>query len=140
MKQIGKIALFSLLFLIAFSSCTKEVIIEEEDVCTTSVCRGLGGEWNLMQYSGGLAGLETYNKDEVTWTFNSNGTVDVLINITLGNSIMPIQTTQTNTYVVNGTIVQLGTGQEYDIAFDNGQLILSRNPELDGPRIAFERD
>ncbi|CAA6819185.1 MAG: Unknown protein [uncultured Aureispira sp.] len=53
---------------------------------------------------------------------------------------MPIQTTQTTTYVVNGTIVQLGTGQDYEIAFENGQLILSRNPELDGPRIAFERD
>jgi hypothetical protein len=140
MKPAYKLVLLSLLFLSVFSSCVKEMEPEERTLCATATCLALTGEWNLMQYSGGLMGFENYNKDDLTWTFNNNGMVDVLINTTLNNSMMPIQTTQTTTYVVNGTIVQLGTGQDYEIAFENGQLILSRNPELDGPRIAFERD
>lgn len=138
MKQILKLSLVSFLLLIVFSSCQKET---QEEQCVTSTCQALSGEWNLMQYSAGLGGLENYNKDDVTWTFNSNGTVDVLINTTLSNSNMPIQTNQTDTYVVTGTTVQLSTiDHNYDITFDNGSLILSRDPQVDGPRITFERD
>lgn len=138
MKQLLKLGFVSFLLLIIFSSCQKET---QEEQCTTPTCRDLLGEWNLMKYSGGLAGFEDYNKDDVTWTFNSNGRVDILVNVTLTNSIMPIQTSQTDTYVVTGTKVKLTTiDYDYDIAFENGQLILSDKPELDGPRIAFERD
>jgi hypothetical protein len=137
MKQLLKLGLVSFLLLTIFSSCKKET---QEEQCTTPTCRDLLGEWNLMKYSGGLAGFEDYNKDNVTWTFNSNGTVAILVNVTLTNSIMPIQTSQTETYVVTGTRLRVGLDYDYDIAFENGQLILSNKPELDGPRIAFERD
>ncbi|WP_052599892.1 hypothetical protein [Aureispira sp. CCB-QB1] len=133
-KGIWKLVLLSLLAVLMFSSCKKEEPIN-------SPSNRLHGEWNLMQYSAGLAGLENYNKDDVTWTFNSNGTVDVVINVALNNSHMPIQSNTTDTYIMNGTKVKLASiDYDYDISFDNGKLILSNSPAVDGPSILFERD
>jgi hypothetical protein len=137
MKQTWKLGLLSLLFLIAFSSCTKET--QEEEECANSACRVLVGEWNLMSHSAGLAGSENYDKDDVTWTFNGDGTVDVLINVTLTNSYMPIKTSQTVNYVMNGTEITVDNGR-YDFTVDGSKLTLSDHPELDGPVIFFERD
>lgn len=138
MNQIYRVTLLSILFLIAFSSCTKENQ-EEMDNCTTSTCRALLGEWNLMNYSAGLAGAEGYNKDDVTWTFHSNGTVDILINVVLNNSNMPIQTNQTVNYVINGAEIEVDN-RRYDLIINGTELTLSDHPEVDGPVIFFERD
>lgn len=138
MKQTWKLGLLSLLFLIVFSSCTKETQ-EVEEECTTSTCRAILGEWNIMRYSAGLAGMENYNQDDITWTFNSNGTVDVLINVTLSNSYMPIQTSQTVNYVINGTEITVDN-ERYDFTVDGSKFTLSDRPELDGPIIFLERD
>lgn len=132
MKQIWKLSLLGVLFLMALS-CVKE-----EEASSNPI----HGEWNLMHYSGGLMGQESYNKDDVTWTFNSNGTVDILINTTLNNSMMPITTSQTVNYALTGTKVEVLVNNfpPHDITYDNGKLILSNQPELDGTRIEFERD
>lgn len=142
MKQIWKLSLLALVFLMTLS-CTKEdVLLDEIEEKDQYASNPILGEWNLMHYSGGLMGQESYNKDDVTWTFNSNGTVDVLINTTLNNSMMPITTSQTANYVITGTKVEVLVNNffPHDITYDNGKLILSNNPALDGPRIEFERD
>lgn len=140
MNQIYRVTLLSILFLITFSSCTKESP-EEMDNCTTSTCRALLGEWNLMNYSAGLAGAEGYNKDDVTWTFHSNGTVDILINVVLNNSNMPIQTSQTVNYVINGAETEIEVdNRRYDLIINGAELTLSDHPEVDGPVIFLERD
>lgn len=115
-----------------FNSCEKE-----EVSATTSA---INGEWNLTMYSAGLAGSEMYNKDDVTWTFKANNTVDVLVNIVLSpNTYMPIQSNTTVNYSINGTEVTVN-GEVYDFYYENSKLIISDKPELDGPRIQFERD
>ena len=127
MKQL----LLLLMLVGIFNSCTKDEV---------STNAAIDGEWNLMIYSAGIGGYETYNKDDVTWTFNSNNTVDVLINITiLPNTYMPIQTSTTVAYAINGSQVIVGN-MTYDFYYENGKLILSDHPELDGPLIEFERD
>jgi len=119
--------LFLLLLLTClFHSCSKD------EVSTSSA---IHGEWNLTYYSAGLAGYENYNKEDVTWTFNSNNTVDVLINITLPpNTYIPIQTNSTVAYAINGSQVIVGN-MTYDFYYENGKLILSDHPEVDGPKI-----
>lgn len=132
-SRILKTNLFVFALMLLFASCTKDA----EEV----VVSPLDGEWNLTAYSAGLMGGESFAKDDITWTFNSNNnTVDVLINTTLSaNSYVSIKTTSTHSYSVNGSKITIGT-YEYDFYFQGRDLILSDHPELDGPMIKFERD
>jgi hypothetical protein len=137
MKQIGKLALLSLLFLIAFSSCKKEVIIEEEEECLTSACMILG-KWSQTSHAG-MMGIVNYNVGDITWTFNSGGTVDIVTNVTWDGSPLLVPTSNTANYTINGNKMEVGNAT-WGFSMNGREFILSGNLALDGPQLGFELD
>lgn len=139
MKQIGKLALLSLLFLIAFSSCTKEIeeieVIEEE--CLTSACM-IVGKWNQTSHAG-MMGIVNYNVGDITWTFNQNGTVDIITNVAWDGSPLPVPTSSTVNYMINGNKMEVGN-ESWGFTMNGREFILSGNLALDGPQMGFELD
>lgn len=132
MKKNISVSLVLLMLLLMGTACKKDA--------EQTINSGIYGEWNLTRHSAGLAGIESFAKDDITWTFNSNGTVDVLINTALGaNSYVPIKTSSSHTYLVNGTEITIN-GRTYDFYFEGRDLILSDHPEVDGTLTKFERD
>jgi hypothetical protein len=133
MKQTWKLALLSLLFLIAFSSCTKE--IEEE--CLTSTCLILG-KWNQMSMAG-MMGIVHYNVGDITWTFNQGGTVDIVINVYGDGSPLPSPIMETANYTINGNEMQVGN-DTWIFSMSGREFNLVGNLALDGSQMRFELD
>lgn len=136
MKQIGKLALLSLLFLIAFSSCTKETE-EIEEECLTSTCM-IVGKWNQMGHAG-MMGATNYNVGDITWTFNQNGTVDIVSNVAWDGSPLLIPTNVTANYTINGNKMEVGN-DSWGFVMNGREFSLAGNLALDGPSLKFELD
>lgn len=132
MKKIEKLALLGLLFLFTFSSCTKEV----EEQCLTSSCM-IVGTWNQMQ-SIGMMGTATYNRGDIVWTFNSNGTVAMVWNVDWNGDPLSPSTSEIENYTINGNEIEIG-GVMYDLSINNrGEFRLTGNLALDGSMRDFE--
>lgn len=74
MKKIRMNALgIAVLFLMLLGACENKTELDQEDP---------GGSWNLINVSGGFAGIdETFEKGDITWSFDDGAsTLTVLIN------------------------------------------------------------
>jgi len=136
MKQTWKLALLSLLFLIAFSSCTKETE-EIEEECLTSTCMILG-KWNQTS-DAGMMGIINYNVGDITWTFNQGGTVDIVTNVAWDGSPLLVPTSNTVNYTINGTQMEVGNAT-WGFSMNGRAFNLAGNLALDGPLLSFELD
>ena len=82
---------------------------------------------------------EVFDPGDIIWTFNSDNTLDVSINTTLiENSQLPIQESTSVPYSTTSDTVLLES-IEYDYFFEEGQLYLTDDPEVDGPIIIFNK-
>lgn len=136
MKQIGKLVLLSLLFLIVFSSCTKETEKIEEE-CLTSACL-IVGEWSQVS-SSGMMGFVNYDTGDITWTFNQNGTVDKVTNVAADGSLLATPIIETVNYTINGNEMEVGNGT-WGFSMTRSEFSLAGNLALDGSVRNFERN
>ena len=122
--------MFILSCVILYSSCDK----------TEENSASLSGKWNLVYAQYGIAGYDNFAKNDIVWTFQNMNTVDVSINITLdAHAHLPIEQNGIfNTPSTDNKITLEGT--EYDYYFEDNKLIISNNPQADGPLYRFERD
>ena len=122
--------LFILFCFILYSSCDKT----EENTAS------LSGKWNLVYAQYGIAGYDNFAKNDIVWTFQNMNTVDVSINITLdAHAHLPIE--QNGIFNTPSTDNKITLeGREYDYYFEDNKLIISNNPQVDGPLYRFERD
>ena len=121
--------LLILVLLLSLSNC------ESDDAQSND----LAGSWNLMSFQCCLFESEVFDQGDIIWTFNTDNTLDVIVNITLiENSQVPIQENSTVSYSLTSNTVLLQS-VEYDYFFEEGQLYLTDDPEVDGSIIIFER-
>ena len=100
----------------------------------------IAGTWNLRTFQCCLFQTEQFNQGDIIWKFNSNEILEVNINIVLEDeSQIPIQENGSFSYDFNQTSVVIDN-TEYDFTLENDQLILSDDPEVDGPIIIFDKN
>ena len=100
----------------------------------------LTGKWHLIYAQYGLAGYENFSRGDISWTFQSNNSVDVSINISLSTQTnLPVEQNGTFNTSSNDSLITINNNV-YDYYYDNNNLILSDKPELEGPLFRFEMD
>ena len=94
------------------------------------------GAWSLVHFSKDLD-IETYQNNQIIWTFNKYDEVMVNINTTLSpTSQLPIQKSGTYDYVGAPTVVSI-KGMQYAVEIKNDSLFLSHNSTTGGTLIKF---
>lgn len=95
------------------------------------------GDWNMISFECCLFLPEVFDTGDIVWKFNTDGTMEVAINIQLNESSqVPLEDGESYPYSVNGETVSVG-GVTYDFSFPEGGLTLTDDPEADGSRIQF---
>lgn len=130
--------LFIPLLFLALLSCDSDDS-QPNDHADDSQPIDLSGSWNLLSFQCCLLESEEFDRGDVIWTFNADNTVDVRINtILIENSQLPIQEDSSLPYSSTSSTITLES-IEYDYFFEEGQLFLTDEPEVDGSIIIFER-
>jgi hypothetical protein len=80
-------------------------------------------KWNQTSHAR-IMGIVNYNVGDITWTFNSARTVDLLANVAWDGSPLLTPTIETANYTINGNKMEVGNGaggfilngREFDLA------------------------
>lgn len=99
------------------------------------------GNWYLIKYEPGFSPIDNYI-DEIQWTFNSDNTVDVVIeNGTNPNSSLPLNTNGNYTYSIDNETLILNNNDDYNYEIIDNELFLTKfiGVEADGPRITLKK-
>ncbi len=100
------------------------------------VTNELNGQWNLVSVSCLCEPIDLETGEHL-WNFDiDNSELNVLNNVT--ESLHTILDTGTYDITVTNNKIVIQT-VEYDYYFENGELYLADNPELDGPLITFRK-
>lgn len=98
----------------------------------------LDGEWNLITASCGFCEPLNLNVDDYVWTFDtSKETLLVENKISVQHQSL-LEPGNYNLKVTDTTVTVLSV--EYDYYFNEGKLILSDHPEVDGTVLEFVRE
>lgn len=135
------IKLLSIAFMVlTFVSCSKDEEANSSGNPTDSES-SIQGTWSQTVMINGMAGYQEFEPDEIVWTFSSNNqvTLEYNIPITEVEQSTPIEP-GTHTYTIEDDQVKFADQNSwYDFYFENGDLIIEDDPELDGPRMEFEK-
>ena len=97
----------------------------------------LTGDWYMVKYVAFAPQLPNLTRGDILWTFDANASTVTIINTT---SSSPASGTYTYTHTATElTINFTNYSQTFDYSFSNGEMILSDDPQLDGPVMTFVR-
>lgn len=120
-----------LLGLLSLGACKKEKSPQK------NVNMTLSGDWYMTNYHTLLPQATIINYGDVRWSFDDAAqtiTVQDNINYFYPSGTYSYSTTATHIYInFNGNI------QTFDYSFSNRRMVLSDNPEADGPLLKFIR-
>lgn len=115
-------------------SCTRaseEIKAPEPDLLT--------GVYSLREFSPGFGPIESYNPNDVIWTFTMEKSLKVQINNAVPtNSQMPYTANTTATYDLSGNTVKIKE-VVYEIKKDGLKITLDAGLVSDGKRIIFDK-
>lgn len=97
----------------------------------------LTGDWYMTKYVAFAPTLPSLTRGDILWRFNANAPT-----ITIQNNTSSLQPSGTYTYTNTATEITINFTtytQTFDYSFSNGEMILSDNPQLDGPVMTFVR-
>ncbi len=118
-----------------------------EDNWTCTLPSPMSGKWNLTRAYFGLAGQIDVEKGKCVWYIDFSKKEIKVENNTEGKGIMEIKTGiyKFKLEEEKGIITVFDVNEENrnytgDLAFREGKLWITNNPEVDGPAYMFERD
>ena len=130
-----KLLYLSILWIgIAFTSCDVDENIETED--------SIIGSWSMTEASLGLAGYQTFEVNQIIWTFNNDNQMYVYLQDSLIiNPNIPYSTVDGAGYDFtsdSSTIIINDVG--YNLAVNETELIIGGNVAADGTQLTFIRN
>lgn len=134
------IKLLSFAFIVlTLASCSKDEEVNNSENPSNSQ-NSIQGSWSQTMMVNGLAGYQEFELGEIIWTFSSNNQVTLEFNIPDSEveQSLPLEP-GTHTYTIEDGQVKFEDHTSwYDFYFENGNLIIENDPEVDGPRMEFE--
>ncbi|MFC4633467.1 hypothetical protein ACFO3O_06090 [Dokdonia ponticola] len=128
----NKIVYF-LLFIGLLTSCSTD------DEKNTAVASDLNGTWEMTSYVAFLPDLPEINSNEIKWTFDIDANQLSIVNtIEAAYPYILASGNYSNLLITANTITIAGI--EYDYTIENEILIISDDPESDGPIMRFISD
>jgi hypothetical protein len=119
---------------IVFTSCDVDENIETED--------SIIGSWSMTEASLGLAGYQTFEVNQIVWTFNNDNQMYVYLQDSLIiNPNIPYSTVDGAGYDFtsdSSTIIINDVG--YNLAVNETELIIGGNVAADGTQLTFIRN
>ena len=100
------------------------------------------GQWSLIKYEPGFSPTENFNNDEISWTFNSDDSINVaIVNGTQVSDGIPLNTNGNYLYSINNNELVLNNNESFKYEIIHNKLILSTfiGVGSDGIRITFSR-
>jgi hypothetical protein len=117
------------LLLISIASCSSEDEIVGVE---------LDGKWEMTSFIA-YVGNSPLNSNDIEWTFDvENDQLTIVNNVELKYSYILESGIYNNLMITANTVTIKNV--EYDYEIKNGKLVISDNPEVDGPSMSFIKD
>ena len=135
MKYIKMKTIVLILSLFLATSCSND-----DDNSTVQNNQEIVATWYLIKYEPGFSPTDNYT-DEIQWTFNSDNTVDVVIeNGTSVNFSLPLNSNGNYTYSIEDDEIMIeNVNYKYEI---NGNVLIIEDligQSADGQKLTFEK-
>jgi hypothetical protein len=124
------------LLLTILVACSRDQNLERENITLGTSTNLTIGRWSLNNFQPGLAQPQTYELGDIVWDFTPENKLNVKISVALTESNVPLVDEGQYSIQRTDSTVTLN-GIEYDYRIAEGILLLSNNPELDGPGLQF---
>ena len=119
---------------IAFTSCDEDENIQTED--------SIVGSWSMTEAMLGFAGYQTFEENQIVWTFNNDNQMFVYLQDSLMiNPSIPFSTIDEAAYdYTSDTSSIMINDIGYNLAVNETELIIDGNPAADGIQLTFIRN
>jgi len=119
---------------IAFTSCDVDENIETED--------SIIGSWSMTEASLGWAGYQTFEENQIVWTFNNDNQMFVYLQDSLIiNPNIPYSSVDGAGYdFTSDSTAIIINDVGYDLAVNETELIIGGNVASDGTQLTFIRN
>ena len=128
--------LSAILLSITFSSCE-----EDEPTCTIMTEDTVEGCWSMTDAMLGWGGYQTFEMNELVWTFDNNQLLVSFEDTLELNSNIPYSSVNNGSfnYTANDSTIIINE-DSYNLMVNETELIIDQNPWSDGIQLTFTRN
>ncbi len=128
--------LSAILLGITFSSCE-----EDEPTCIIMTEDTVEGSWSMTEAMLGWGGYQTFEMNELVWTFDNNQLLVSFQDSLELNSNIPYSSINNESFNYTGNDSTIVIDEEnYNLIVNETELIIDQNPEVDGIQLTFVRN